>query len=145
VGKIKKSISKSLLPDDDARITATLSLRGQILREDPNGLSAARLQQSIEYINAYLGEDLSLTTIAAHLEMSQYYFCRLFKQSMGISPHQYLIQQRIEKAKLLLQQPEYRIIDIAAECGFANPSHFARCFRRSTGVSPHQFRSIINN
>jgi AraC family transcriptional regulator len=144
VGKIKKSTPKSLSTVDDAPPESTVSLLEQILREDPNGLSASRLQQSISYINAYLGEDLSLATIAAHVGMSQYYFCRLFRQSMGIAPHQYLIQQRLERSKLLLQHKEYRIIDIAAECGFANPSHFARCFRKATGISPHQFR-LINN
>jgi AraC family transcriptional regulator len=76
------------------------------------------------------------------LDLSQYYFCRVFKRSIGMTPHQYLIQQRVEKSKQLLKQPEQKIIEIATQCGFANPSHFARCFRQRMGISPQQFRSI---
>jgi AraC family transcriptional regulator len=106
------------------------------------GLSASKLQQAIGYINEHLHLNLTLTEIATELEMSQYYFCRLFKQSIGMTPHQYLIQQRVEQSKQLLKQPETKIIDIAHQCGFANPSHFARCFRQRMGISPQQFRSI---
>jgi AraC family transcriptional regulator len=107
-----------------------------------DGLPSAKLQQAVDFINEHLGENLSLTEIAAQVDMSQFYFCRLFKQSVGMTPHKYLIQQRVERAKSLLKQREYEIVDIAADCGFANPSHFAKCFRQYTGVSPQQFRSI---
>ena len=114
----------------------------QIFRQYTDGLSKHILKRSIEYINEHLHESLSLATIAAELGMSQYYFCRLFKQSMGISPHAYLTQQRVEKSKQLLKHKEIKLFDIAADCGFANPSHFAKCFRKQTGISPHQFRMI---
>jgi AraC family transcriptional regulator len=106
------------------------------------GLPISKIKQAIAYINESLMVDLSLTKLAAKIDMSPYYFCRLFKQSIGMTPHQYLIQKRIERAKLLLKQPERKIVDIAAECGFANPSHFARCFRKSTGMTPKEFRLI---
>jgi AraC family transcriptional regulator len=116
--------------------------RQHSLREYADGLSSLRLKRAVEYINEHLGENLSLTTIAEQVDMSHYYFCRLFKQSVGVTPHQYLIQQRVEKSKSLLRQRELTIFDIAADCGFANPSHFAKCFRRYIGISPQQFRSM---
>jgi AraC family transcriptional regulator len=112
------------------------------LRQYEDGFSKHKLQQAFDYINAKLCENVSLTEIATELDMSQYYFCRLFKKSTGISPHQYLIQQRVERAKQLLRQPENKIADVAMDCGFANPSHFAKHFRKYTGVSPKQFRNL---
>jgi AraC family transcriptional regulator len=108
-----------------------------------DGLSPAQFKQAIEYINERLYENLTLTAIATELELSPAYFCRLFKRSIGITPHQYILQQRVEKTKQLLSQQDIRIVDIANQCGFANPSHFARCFRKSEGISPQQFRNGV--
>lgn len=109
-------------------------------RDYEDGLSKQKLRQAIEYIQAHLGEDISLSNIANELGMSQYYFCHLFKRSTGISPHQFLIRQRVERAKLLLKQSERTVTSVALDCGFANQSHFARCFRQCTGMNPNQFR-----
>ncbi len=59
-----------------------------------------------------------------------------------MTPHAYLVRQRVERSKLLLKQPNLTINQITLECGFANPSHFARCFRQQVGMSPKQFRQI---
>jgi AraC family transcriptional regulator len=112
------------------------------LVEYQDGFSKHKLQRAIDYINANLNENLSLTKIASELDISHYYFCHLFKNSTGITPHQYLIQQRVERAKQLLRQLEKTIADVAMDCGFANPSHFAKHFRKYTGVTPRQFRKI---
>jgi AraC family transcriptional regulator len=125
-----------------AHLLQFYTTRPHVLRKYEDGLSKVQIQQSIEYINEHLHRNLTLTEIATELDMSQYYFCRLFKQSIGMTPHQYLIQQRVEKSKQLLKQPAAKIVDISAGCGFANPSHFARCFRQRMGISPQQFRLI---
>jgi AraC family transcriptional regulator len=104
-------------------------------------LSKQKIKQAIDYIQAHLGENLSLSAIASELGISQYYFCHLFKQSTRISPHQYLIRQRVERAKHLLKQRKQKIVSIAIECGFANQSHFAKCFRQYTGMNPKQFQN----
>jgi AraC family transcriptional regulator len=110
-------------------------------REYEGGLPKQKLKQAFEFINEHLNDEkLSLTAIAEELDISHYYFCRLFKQSTGITPHQYLIQQRVERAKQMLRQPNLKITFIAQECGFANHSHFAKYFRQHTGVTPKQFR-----
>jgi AraC family transcriptional regulator len=125
-----------------AHLLQFYTTRPQALQEYGDGLSKIKINQAIEYINEHLHLNLTLTEIATELEMSQYYFCRLFKQSIGMTPHQYLIQQRVERSRQLLKQLESKIVDIATECGFANPSHFAKCFRQRVGISPQQFRSI---
>ncbi|MBW4541344.1 MAG: AraC family transcriptional regulator [Myxacorys chilensis ATA2-1-KO14] len=123
-----------------AHLLRRYSTRRLTFREYEDGLSKFKLKQAIEYIHAHLGENLSLAAIADELDMSQYYFCRLFKRSTGISPHQYLIQQRVERAKQLLRQPERTITAIALECGFSNQSHFAKHFGKLVEISPKQFR-----
>jgi AraC family transcriptional regulator len=123
-----------------AHLLRHYSTRNHAFRDHDDGLSKQKLRQAVEYIQAHLGEDLSLAEIANELGMSQYYFCRLFKRSTGVSPHQYLMQQRVAKAKHLLKQPERTITSVAMECGFANQSHFAKCFHQSTGLNPKEFR-----
>lgn len=104
-----------------------------------DGLPKYKLQQATDYIQAYLDQDIKLTDLANTVGMSQYYFCRLFKQSMSMTPHQYVIRQRVERAKQLLRQ-DLLITDVAFECGFAHQSHLSRHFRRLVGVSPKTFQ-----
>jgi AraC family transcriptional regulator len=122
-------------------ILRSYASRPQPLHEYTGGLSQRKLQQAIDYINTYLGEDLSLEAIAQTLGMSQYYFARLFKQSMGIAPYQYVIRQRVERAKQLLKQPELSISDIALQCGFASQGHLNLHFKRIVGATPRAFRN----
>jgi AraC family transcriptional regulator len=118
------------------------STRIHILQEHEDGLPKYKLKQAFEHMNAHLDEDISLADISDELGISQYYFCRLFKQSTGMTPHAYLIQQRVERSKQLLKQKDLTINEMAIHCGFANPSHFAKHFRKHTGISPKQFRMI---
>lgn len=104
------------------------------------GLPKYKLREAIAYIQDHLGEEITLEAIATHLNMSHYYFCHLFKQSMGVSPYQYVLQQRINKAKPLLKQRQLAITDVALECGFANQTHFTKYFRKLTGITPRAYR-----
>ncbi len=123
-------------------ILRSYSSRQQSLQTHAGGLSPRKLQQALDYINTYLGEDLSLEAIASTVGMSQYYFARLFKQSMGIAPYQYVIQQRVERAKQLLQQRQLSIAEIALRCGFASQSHLNKHFRQLTGMTPRAYREV---
>ncbi|PSB16286.1 AraC family transcriptional regulator, partial [filamentous cyanobacterium CCP2] len=125
-----------------AHLLRYYSTRNHHFQDYEDGLSKQKLRQAIEYIQANLGEDLSLSDIANELGMSQYYFCHLFKRSTGMSPHQFLIRQRVEQAKQLLKQSERTVTSIALDCGFANQSHFAKYFRQCTGLNPSQFRKL---
>jgi AraC family transcriptional regulator len=104
------------------------------------GLSQQQIKYLVDYMQANLERSIHLEELAALLNMSQYHFCRLFKQSTGISPHQFVIQQRIDRAKQLLRQSDRSVLDVAVRCGFADGSHLTRHFRKSTGGTPTVFR-----
>lgn len=72
--------------------------------------------------------------------MSPYHFSRMFKLSTGLPPHQYVMRQRIERAKALLTNTDLPVGVVAQEVGFASPSHFAQQFRRLVGTAPRFFR-----
>ncbi len=110
------------------------------LREFEGGLDPSKLQIVIDYINDYLYRELYLAELAKLVHMSPYYFSRLFKQSTGITPHQYLTKCRIEKAKLLLKQPEFSIAYISQQVGFKDQSHFSQTFRKIVGLNPKKYR-----
>ena len=104
------------------------------------GLPQARLRRVLEYIQAHLDQELSLAALAAIAQMSPYYFNRLFKQSTGLSPHQYVLQQRVEWAKRLLAEARLSIADIAQHVGFASQAHLTMVFRQRVGTTPRQYR-----
>ena len=103
------------------------------------GLSKLKLQRIVDYIHAHLDRDLSLKELAAIVQMSAHYFSQLFKQSTGITPHQYVIRCRIERAKELLMQGKLTIADVAKVVGFVDQSHFHRHFKRLVGITPKAF------
>jgi AraC family transcriptional regulator len=94
----------------------------------------------LNYIDAYLDKNIKLADLAQLLDMSPFHFSRLFKQSIGMTPHQYLSQQRVERAKELLKKTDRLIIDIALECGFSSHSHLSKQFRQITGITPKTYR-----
>ena len=110
------------------------------LRTYQGGLSDFQLKSAIDYIRSHLDAQLSLENIAAELNLSHYYFCALFKQSMGISPWQYVIRQRVERAKELLKNRELSISEVAFSCGFSSQSHLNKHFRSATGIAPGTYR-----
>jgi AraC family transcriptional regulator len=114
-----------------------------VFRKYNNGLPPYKLRQTIEYIQAYLDRDLSLKVMAEQIGMSRSYFAVRFKQAMGIPPHQYVNQQRIEKAKQLLKERSLTIAEIALECGFASQSHLNKVFRKYVGTTPKNYREKL--
>ncbi|MGF1513747.1 MAG: helix-turn-helix domain-containing protein [Elainellaceae cyanobacterium] len=105
------------------------------------GLPQRQLLQVLDYIDAHLGREIALADLAELIGMSQFHFGRLFKQSLGLSPYQYLLQQRVERAKVLLRQSNQSIVAIALNCGFNSHSHFGRKFRQLTGIAPKAYRT----
>jgi AraC family transcriptional regulator len=111
------------------------------LRECVAGqLPQYKLQQVIDYIDAYLDRDLSLQELSHVVQMSPHYFSQLFKQSTGITPHQYVIRCRIERAKDLLRLGKLSIAEIATLVGFVDQSHLHRHFKRLVDVTPKNYR-----
>jgi AraC family transcriptional regulator len=107
------------------------------------GLSGLKLRQAIEYINQNLEKDLTLAEIATAAGVSMYHFSRLFKQSTGYSPHQYVMNCRIETAKRLLAKTEEAIDQICRQVGFQSQSHFTNVFRKLIGTTPKAYRRQV--
>jgi AraC family transcriptional regulator len=103
-------------------------------------LSPARLRKAIEFVRANLDNCLTLDSMAKAVDLSPSYFGEMFRISTGKTPHQYLREQRMERAKQMLQSKDARILDVAIACGFRTQQHFARIFRRTVGISPRQYR-----
>lgn len=115
------------------------SSRKVTIAEPTGGLSNTKLRQVIDFIYNRLDQELTVTDIADVVQISPYHFSRLFKQSTGLTPHQYVIQCRVERAKQLLLQGEMELAEIADAVGFANQSHLNRHFKRCTGTTPTAF------
>ena len=123
-----------------ARLLRYYSSSEQVMQNVTGRMGANQLRQVIDYINDNLAENLSLEQIARVVNLGVYQFARLFKQTTGQSPHQYVISRRIERAKILLRETQLPIADIAYRVGFANQGHFSTQFRRRTGVTPKAYR-----
>ena len=106
-------------------------------------MSDRRLRQALDYIESNLGQNISLGDIAAVVGLSVSHFKILFRESVGLPAHQYLIRRRVERAKSLLGEGKLSISQIAFETGFAHQSHLARHMRRVLGVSPKALREML--
>jgi len=104
-------------------------------------LPAWRLRRAYDYVSSHLSGDISLGALAAAAEMSSYYFAKLFRATTGMSPHQYVVQQRLERAKILLRNPNMRIYEVGVRVGYVDPKHFRNIFHREVGVTPAEYRS----
>jgi AraC family transcriptional regulator len=105
------------------------------------GLSQRQMSLVLGYINDNLHGEIKLSDLAALLNISQFHFSHLFKQSLGIAPYQYLLQQRIQRAKHLLRHSNQAITEIAFLCGFNSHSHLSKQFRQLTGMTPKAYRA----
>ena len=111
-----------------------------IIKQYEGGLAPYKLRQALDYINDNLDQPIKLNEMAELLDLSQYYFCHLFKESMGVAPYKYVIQQRVEKAKSLIKHSNLPLADISYECGFSSQSQMTQHFRKSAGITPKVFR-----
>ncbi len=107
-----------------------------------SGSSDWRVQRAVDHLRAHLHEDMNLATLAMVAGLSPYYFARQFRQVLGMPPHQYLIECRVERARELLTDSTCSITQIALDLGFGSPEHFSAVFRKKMGVSPRQYRSV---
>lgn len=112
-------------------------------RAEPNGrggLPRGTLRHVTDFVNDNLSTDLGLSEMAGVANLSQYHFSRQFKRSTGLSPHQYVIQRRVERARELLSKTDLSVGDVASAVGFTHQSHLAHHVRRHFGVAPSSLR-----
>jgi len=121
-----EALGESIPPDADARTPVR-----------PRAVADA-----LRFIHANYARDLTLSAIAEAVHLSPFHLARLFKQALGVAPHQYLIQVRVNNARSLLTagSGERSLAEVASAVGFADQSHLTRHFKRIVGVTPRQFR-----
>jgi AraC-like DNA-binding protein len=115
----------------------------QRIRYRKGGLPSWRLKQALELIEGNLCQAPSLTEIARHLRLHPTSLCRAFKQSTGLSPHQYLLSHRINCAKEMMRDPFLTLTEVALDCGFGNSSQFSVTFKRIVGITPREYRRSL--
>lgn len=99
-----------------------------------------RLRRAIEFMHDNFGREIALEEIAASAYLSEYHFARLFKRITGITPHVYLANVRLERARKLLAETELPISEVAVTVGYQSQSHFTKMFKLVTGVTPRIYR-----
>jgi len=107
------------------------------------GISLPSLKRAMEYINANLAEDVHLESIANELDLSASHFAHEFRNTTGQTPYQYLLDQRMAKAKDLLRRTKLPVQFISASTGFSSPANFVRTFRQRVGLTPEAWRGNL--
>jgi AraC family transcriptional regulator len=116
------------------------AIRRLSVRIYQGGLTPAHLRKITELVHAKIESDLTLHEMAEAVQLSLAHFSQMFRKSTGESPHQFVLRQRVERAKQLLRAAEARVLDVAVACGFKTQQHFARVFRRVCGATPTEYR-----
>jgi AraC family transcriptional regulator len=109
--------------------------------DSPDGLTFAQDRTVRDYIQDHLAETISLDDLAAVAGLSRFHFTRKFRTTIGTTPHAFVLQQRVERARTLLERTGTSLPDIAANCGFADQPHLTREFKKRIGVTPGRYRS----
>ena len=105
------------------------------------GLGSRRLRKVIDYVEAHLGEPLSLGDLAEIVELTPHHFAGAFRTSTGVSPHRYIMERRILRSFELLAEPDATVTTVAHALGFSSHGHFTAGFHRFVGVTPSQFQT----
>ena len=98
----------------------------------------------MEHIRSNLNGELGIARLSAMAQMSPSHFSKLFKIAMGVSPHQFILRERVDRAKSLLSDSQTKIVNVAFEVGFETQAHFTTVFKNFAGVTPRQFRCTAN-
>lgn len=121
--------------------TMLVKLSNTISKQNKNeGVSKAKMERICEVLEQSISKNISISEYAEQCEMSEVHFIRTFKQSYGITPNQFIINKRLEKAMHLLESTNLPIKDIAVSTGFANSYYFSRTFRMKTTITPSEYR-----
>ena len=101
------------------------------------------IKKALDYIQNNFNRDISLNEISEELNISSYYFSKLFKDETGEGFVEYMTKRRVDKAKEMLKDPQKSIKEIGSECGYSDPNYFSRSFKKYTGVTPTEARERL--
>jgi AraC-like DNA-binding protein len=107
------------------------------------GLTPWQERRAMEFLRANLKGGVALSEVARECGLSVGYFSHAFRRTLGVAPHQWLIEQRVALSKEKLRDDGLSLSDVAAECGFSDQSHLTRAFRQTVGVSPGAWRRAL--
>lgn len=111
--------------------------------ENRSSINSRAINKACDYIVKNCHRNISLEEVSQSVHLSPFYFSRLFKQEKGCNFVELLTKARVDKAKGMLQNPDYTIVRIASEVGYQDPSYFCRVFRQEVGMTPNQYRSEL--
>ena len=106
--------------------------------------TSAHYARVLAYIRKHLDQTISVDALASEAGMSPSHFARLFKETMGSTPMQYVLAYRVEQARKMIAEPKRPLAEIASACGFADQAHFSRSFKQVSGQTPRAFRAALN-
>jgi len=132
----------TLLLSQLVRCASNLGRQHQLIYTK-GGLPGWRLKRALELLEGDLCEAPSLTEMAHHLQLHPTSLCRAFKQSMGVTPHRYMLSHRIKCAKEMMGDRNRTLTEIAVDCGFNSSSQFSLVFKRIVGMPPRQYRRSL--
>jgi AraC family transcriptional regulator len=104
------------------------------------GLTRNQARRVLDYIESNLSRELTLGELARIAELSLHHFARMFKKTIGLTPYRYVLDRRVERAKLMLRTATTSLVDISLSVGFCNQSHFTSAFGRMVGATPTEFQ-----
>lgn len=139
----------NLILDSWALILADILVRrysshaGRHTRTSFGKIPARGIARVIDYIESNIDRDLDLASLASVAAMSVYHFARRFKETVGMSPHAYVLSRRIRRARELLDRGEASLAQVAASCGFSSQAHLTTAFQRDLGVTPGEYRRSV--
>ena len=107
------------------------------------GLTHRNARRVTEYVEANLGRALTLRELADVAELSMHHFLRMFKRTLGLTPYQYVLERRVERAKELIEDQSASLVEIGLCTGFCNQSHFTSAFHRTVGTTPAEFQKLV--
>jgi AraC family transcriptional regulator len=131
---------------DDERIGTIVKFPGALpaVSAMGSGLPRYKLRRVTAYVDARLGGPISLDDLANVAGVSRFHFHRQFRKSVGVTPREYVLRARIERAKGLLTESDLTVGEVSGAVGFADQSHFSNIFRRLTAMTPRSFRNSMS-
>lgn len=141
---LHSEMGSAVLFESYARIFLTKLIQSYGLERDEDyaftrSFTSTHYKAVLDYVTAHYSQSIPIEILAEQTHLSTYHFARLFKQTIGLTPHQFVIQFRIDRAKEMLNRPNPVLFEVALSCGFSDQAHFTRVFKQFEGLTPKQY------